>query len=45
MTSEEKDQVYLEFIDYLQETDGDPTKENHDELKAIAWKLCQGMLN
>jgi preprotein translocase subunit Sss1 len=44
MSNEEKDQVYEEYLEYCYKVQRDPSKEDHDELMAIAKKLCHGMV-
>lgn len=44
MTSEEKDQVFMEYIEYCHKVQDEPSKEDHAELMAIARKLCDGMV-
>ena len=44
MTDEEKDQLYMEFLQYCYKVQGDPSKEDHGELMEIAKKLCDGMI-
>ena len=44
MTDEEKDQLLTEYVEYCYKVKGDPSKEDHDELMAIAEKLCDGMV-